>query len=37
MLLAETLHISSYRMQLAKQAVPCYAKSLFVNSVLPLN
>lgn len=31
------LRISSHRIQLAKKAGPCYAKSLFVNSVLPLN
>lgn len=36
-LLGETLHISSHSNQLAKKAGPCYAKSLFVNSVLPLN
>ena len=37
MLLDETVHISSYRVQLAKKGAPCYAKSVFVDSVLPLN
>lgn len=34
MLLGGALPISSPKIQLAKEAVPCYAKSLFVNSVL---
>lgn len=35
MLLDDTRPISSCRIQLAPKAAPCYAKSLFVNSVLP--
>lgn len=34
-LLGETLRISPHSIQLAKKAGPCYAKSLFVNSLLP--
>lgn len=37
MLLDEKLPISSYNIQQAKDSVPCYAKSLLVNSVLSLN
>lgn len=37
MLLDDTRPISSCRIQLAQKAAPCYAKSLFVNSVLPSN